>query len=100
MDPEEVLVAAISSCHMLTFLSIAAKKKFIIDTYVDDALSTMEKNEQGRFWISRVELRPDIVFSGDKKPTLIQIEKMHELSHDQCFIANWVKTKVTIETTE
>ncbi len=100
VDPEEALVAAISSCHMLTFLSIAAKRKFIIDSYVDDALGTMEKNEQGRLWISRVELRPDIVFSGDKKPTSMQIEKMHEMSHDQCFIANSVKTEVTVEVIE
>ena len=96
VDPEEAFVASLSSCHMLTFLAIACKKKLLLDEYVDDAVGHMEKNEEGRLAITRVELHPKLKFSGDKQPTEQELEEMHHMSHEQCFIANSVKTKVTV----
>jgi len=97
VNPEEALVAALSSCHMLTFLAIAAKKKLPLDSYVDEAVGFMEKNEAGRFAITRVTLRPKIVWSPGVTVTREELEKMHHESHEGCFIANSVKTTVTVE---
>ena len=96
IDPEEALVAAISSCHMLTFLSIAAKKRFVVDAYVDEALGIMTKNENGKLFVSKVTLDPKIEFSGDKVPTPEQIADMHHLAHKECFIANSVLTEIVV----
>lgn len=97
VDPEEAFIAALSSCHMLVFLSIAAKRRYIIDSYTDNAIGIMENDERGKASITKVILRPDILFSGDKQPTVEQLEKMHHLSHENCFIANSVKTEVVTE---
>ena len=97
VDPEEAFIAALSSCHMLFFLSIAAKRKFIVDEYIDAAIGVMEKDSDGKTVITKVTLRPSVRFSGDKQPTLEQIEKIHHESHEKCFIANSVKTKVITE---
>ena len=97
VDPEEAFVASISSCHMLFFLSIAAKKRFVIDEYSDNAIGVMEKNGDGRISMTKVTLRPKIKFSGEKQPKSEQIENMHHLSHEQCFIANSVKTEIVTE---
>jgi len=97
VDPEEAFVASLSSCHMLFFLSIAAKKRYVIDNYTDCAIGHMSKNRQGKFAMTKVILRPDVAFSGDKRPTSEQRRKMHELSHGQCFIANSVTTEVSTE---
>ena len=96
VDPEEAFVASLSSCHMLTFLAVACKKKFVLDEYVDEAVGHMEKNAEGRLAITRVELHPKITWSGDKKPSAEELDKMHHGAHDQCFIANSVKTEVTV----
>jgi len=96
-DPEEAFVASLSSCHMLTFLAVACKKKFVLDEYTDDAVGHMEKNENGKMAITRVELHPKIKFSGDKQPTEQELDEMHHFAHTECFIANSVKTKVTVE---
>ena len=95
-NPEEALVAALSSCHMLTFLAIAARRRFVVDSYADDAVGHMEKNADGKLAVMRVELRPRIVFSGDKRPSAEEIAKMHEVSHRECFVANSVKTEVSV----
>ena len=95
VDPEEAFVAALSSCHMLTFLAIACKKKFLLDEYVDDAVGHMEKNEQGKLAVTRVVLRPEIRFGG-AKPSAEEIARLHELAHENCFIANSVRTAITI----
>jgi len=100
VDPEEAFVAALSSCHMLLFLSIAAKRRFVVDTYIDNAIGIMEQDENGRLSISKVVLRPEIVFSGDKQPSKEQVKQMHHQSHTQCFIANSVKTNVITEIPE
>ena len=97
VDPEEAFVASLSSCHMLTFLSIACKQKFVLDEYIDEAIGHMEKNSEGKMAITRVELRPKIRWSGDKTPTAEELDKMHHAAHDNCFIANSVKTEVTVE---
>ena len=96
IDPEEAYVAAICSCHMLTFLSIAAKKRFVVDLYEDAALGIMTKNENGKLYVSKVSLGPKIEFSGDKVPTPEQIADMHHLAHKECFIANSVLTEIVV----
>ncbi len=98
VDPEEAFVATLSSCHMLWFLSIAAKRGFVVDSYVDRAIGHMENNEHRRLAITRVFLRPEIRFSGSSLPTLAQIEEMHGEAHHECFIANSVKSAVVVET--
>jgi organic hydroperoxide reductase OsmC/OhrA len=97
IDPEEAFVASLSSCHMLTFLAIACKQKFVLDEYVDEAVGHMEKNAEGKLAITRVTLKPKLKFSGDKQPNAEELDKMHHGAHDQCFIANSVKTEVTVE---
>ena len=98
IDPEEALVASLSSCHMLTFLAIASKKKLIVDRYEDNASGILEKNADGVLAITRVTLRPQIVFAGETRPTEEELARMHKKSHAACFIANSVKTEITVET--
>lgn len=97
VDPEEALVAAVSSCHMLFFLSIAAKRGFVVDSYVDRAVGVMEKNSEGKIAMTRITLRPDIVFSGDRISTPQELDAIHHMSHEQCYIANSIKTEVVVE---
>ncbi len=97
VDPEEALVAAASSCHMLGFLSIAAKRGFVVDNYVDNAFGVMEKNAGGKLFISRITLRPKVKFSGDSLPTDAQLQSLHHAAHDECFIANSLKSEVVVE---
>lgn len=97
VDPEEAFIASISSCHMLFFLSIVAKKGYVIDSYVDDAVGLMEKDTHDKISMTKVTLKPYVQFSGEKKPTMEQLEKMHHQAHEQCFIANSVKTEIVIE---
>ena len=97
VDPEEAFVAALSSCHMLVFLAIAAKRKYCVDNYHDDAVGVLGENEDGRQAVTRVTLRPRVTFSGDSRPSLEQLEKLHHRSHELCFIANSVKTEVVTE---
>ena len=97
VDPEEAFVASLSSCHMLFFLAIAAKNKYVIDNYTDCAVGRIARNEQGQLAMTKVILRPRVAFSGDKRPTAEQLERIHEQSHEQCFIANSVTTEVSIE---
>ena len=97
VDPEEAFVASLSSCHMLWFLSIAAKRKFCVDRYVDAAVGVMGKDADGKVAMLTVTLKPAIQFSGDRVPTEEQIEQMHHEAHEECFIANSVKTEVRCE---
>ena len=97
VDPEEALVAATSSCHMLWFLSLAAKKGFVVDSYVDEAFGVMEKNEAGKMAITRITLRPNIGFSGDKVPSPEELQSLHHTAHEECFIANSLKSEVVVE---
>jgi organic hydroperoxide reductase OsmC/OhrA len=95
VDPEEALVAALSSCHMLWFLSIAAKRGFVVDRYRDDALGTLGTNAQGRTAVTEVALRPHVTFGGSARPTREEHEAMHHEAHERCFIANSVTSTVT-----
>ncbi len=95
-NPEELLVAALSSCHMLTFLAVAAKKGFVVESYDDDAVGVLERPEGAPMHITRCTLRPRITFSGTA-PDAETIAKLHEQAHRGCFIANSVKTVVTVE---
>lgn len=96
VDPEEAFVASLSSCHMLTYLYVAARAGFTVSTYEDTAVGAMSKNEKGIPWVSRVTLNPKITYSGEKQPAAADIEKLHHLAHEQCFIANSVKTEVVV----
>jgi organic hydroperoxide reductase OsmC/OhrA len=96
VDPEEALVAAIASCHMLTFLAVAARRRLVVDAYQDDAVGTMEKNDEGRLAITRVVLRPRIAFSG-AAPDAAELARLHELAHAGCFIANSVRAEIRVE---
>lgn len=97
VDPEEAFVAAIASCHMLTYLWVASRAGFTVDSYRDAAVGVMTKNERGVPWVSLVTLRPQIRYGGEKQPTPAEIEQLHHLAHEQCFIANSVKTEVKVE---
>lgn len=97
VDPEEAFIASLSSCHMLIFLSIAAKKKYTVDSYTDNAIGTLANDSDGNISMTEVRLRPHVKFSGDSSPTRKTLEKMHHLAHKECFIANSVKTEVTTE---
>ena len=97
VDPEEAFVASLSACHMLFFLFHAAKRGFMIEQYEDAAVGTMGKNAEGRMAMLKVVLRPKISWGGDKKPSAEELEAMHHQSHLDCYIANSVKTDVTIE---
>jgi len=94
VDPEEAFVASLSSCHMLFFLSFAARAGFRIDAYEDAATGEMAKNEAGKLYVAKVTLHPTIVFSGDKSPSEAEIAALHHKSHEECFIANSVLTEV------
>lgn len=96
VDPEEAFVMALASCHMLSFLYIAGKRGFIVDDYRDEATGKMTKNAAGKYWMSEVTLHPKILFSGQKTPDQPEIAAMHHAAHEECFIANSVKTDVRV----
>jgi len=97
VDPEEAFVASLSSCHMLTFLYLAGRKGFLVDSYDDEAVGLLEKNERNVPWVSTVTLNPRIVYGGDKRPTTEEEESLHHDAHEQCFIANSVKTHIVVK---
>jgi organic hydroperoxide reductase OsmC/OhrA len=85
---------------MLWFLSITAKHQFVVESYTDQAIGLLSKNETGKQAMTKVRLRPQIIFAGDNLPTTKQIEAMHEEAHQSCFLANSVKTEVVVEVVE
>jgi len=97
VDPEEAFIASLSSCHMLTFLDLARRAGFVIETYEDEAEGEMAKNEAGKYWVSRVVLRPKITWSEAGAPERAQLADLHHRAHEECFIANSVRTDVTVE---
>ena len=96
VDPEEALVASAASCHMLTFLWVAAKKGFLIESYEDNAVGEMTTTDDGRQWISKITLDPQIVW-GDKTPTAQELKELHHAAHEQCYIANSIKSEVVVK---
>jgi organic hydroperoxide reductase OsmC/OhrA len=97
VDPEEAFVASLSSCHMLWFLSIAARRGFCVDRYADAAIGVMARNARGKLAMTQVTLRPEVAFSGAREPTHAELVALHEAAHDACYIANSVTTEVLCE---
>jgi organic hydroperoxide reductase OsmC/OhrA len=97
IDPEEAFVASVASCHMLTFLWLAAKAGYVIERYRDEAVGTMTKNERGVPWVSLITLRPEISYGENKCPDAATEAELHHQAHEQCFIANSINTEVEIE---
>lgn len=97
VDPEEAFVASLSSCHMLWFLALAAKNKFIVTSYRDKAIGVMAKNPGGKLAMTEVALRPVVKFDSEAEPTQEQLADLHHEAHERCFIANSVKSDVRVE---
>ncbi|HEU4846365.1 MAG TPA: OsmC family protein [Burkholderiaceae bacterium] len=96
VDPEEALVAAASSCHMLFFLSIAAKRGHTVDSYRDRALGVLEKDAAGKMAMTRITLRPEIVFAGMAWPGQEELAQIHHEAHEKCYVANSLKTEIVV----
>ena len=97
VDPEEAFVASLSSCHMLTFLAIAARKRYVVDGYRDEAVGLLAKDAGGKLAMTRVTLRPLVTFGGDNAPGPEELRRLHDQAHHACFIASSVKTEVVVE---
>jgi len=97
IDPEEALVAALASCHMLFYLFFAGKRGYVVDQYRDLAVGIMDKNASGKQAITRIHLRPQESYSGAKQPTLQEREELHYMAHEHCYIANSINAEVIIE---
>ena len=97
IDPEEALVAAAASCHMLSFLHVASKRGFVVERYDDEAEGIMEKNARGRYAITRITLRPRIVFAGARQPTAAELDALHHAAHDECYIANSISAEIVVD---
>ena len=97
VDPEEAFVAALSSCHLLWFLHLAAKAGFVVERYEDRADGVMAKNAEGKLAMTLVTLRPQVVFAGETQPSRAEVEALHHAAHEECFIANSVKSEVRCE---
>ena len=97
VDPEEAFIASLASCHMLWFLSLAAVRRFCVDSYVDDAVGVLGKNSAGKLAMTCVTLHPRIAFSGELRPARADIEALHHKAHEECFIARSVTTEVRCE---
>jgi organic hydroperoxide reductase OsmC/OhrA len=97
VDPEEMFVASLSSCHALWFLALAAKAGYVVDSYRDEATGTLAQDAHGRLSMTQVTLRPQVSFSAAKRPDVAAHEALHELAHERCFIAHSVLTEVRVE---
>lgn len=97
VDPEEAFVAAIASCHMLWFLSLAARAGFTVDDYRDEPVGTMGKDASGAIAMLRIALRPRATFAGTTVPSDSDLARLHHASHQACFLANSIKTDVVVE---
>ncbi len=97
VDPEEMFVASLSSCHMLWFLSLAAEAGLCVDRYADAAVGVMDKDAKGRLVMTRVTLRPEVTFAGERQPSAAQFAQLHHRAHEECFIANSVRSEVLCE---
>ena len=97
VDPEEAFVASIASCHMLWFLSLAARRGFAVESYRDEAVGILEKNEDGRLAITTVTLRPQVQFGGGPIPAPEALDELHHAAHHECYIASSVRTEIRVE---
>ena len=96
-NPEEMLAASLSSCHMLTFLAIAAKSRYVVDSYEDEATAILRKDAQGNMAVVKIVLKPKVIFSGEKQPDDAQLKGLHEKAGKNCFIETSIKSEVVIE---
>lgn len=96
VDPEEALVASVSSCHMLTFLYLSARAGFNIASYTDNAVGEMAKTDEGKEWIAKITLSPQIDWLGDNVPTADELAKLHTDAHEMCYIANSIKSEIVV----
>jgi organic hydroperoxide reductase OsmC/OhrA len=96
VDPEEAFVASLASCHMLWFLSLAAKQGYTVDAYADDASGVMAKNAAGKLAMTAITLRPLVTFSGGKLPDRAALDALHHAAHEECFIAASIRSEVII----
>lgn len=99
VDPEEAFVASLSSCHMMSFLYLAAKQGLVANRYEDRAEGGMAKTAAGRFWVSVVTLKPRVVWEG-VAPGKSHLDELHHAAHEECYIANSVRTEVRCEPIE
>ena len=97
MDPEEAFIASLSSCHMLWFLDVAARAGFVVASYDDEAEGTLAEGPTGKQVMTRVVLRPKIVFAGERQPSAKELADLHHTAHEECFIANSVRSEIVIE---
>lgn len=97
VDPEEALVAAASSCHMLFFLSIAAQRGYVVDEYLDRAAGMLDRDAEGKLAITKIVLRPAITYAGGHSPGAAEVAQMHHLAHEKCYIASSLKGEVVVE---
>ena len=97
VDPEEAFVASLSSCHMLSFLHVAAKRGFRVDRYVDQAGGVLDRDGSGKLAMTVVTLHPEVTFSGDRRPSRAEADELHHQAHEECFIASSVRTDVRCE---
>lgn len=95
-DPEQLLLTALASCHMLTFLAIADVQGYRVESYRDEPVAHLEKNEAGRLAVTRIELNPQVAFSGDKQPDAMALARLHDGAHRHCFIAHSITAQVTV----
>jgi organic hydroperoxide reductase OsmC/OhrA len=97
VDPEEAFVAALSSCHLLWFLSLAAAAGYVVDRYTDSATGCLTRNADGKDWLSHVELHPHVEFTGMKPPSETEVAALHHAAHEECFLARSVRTQIAID---
>jgi organic hydroperoxide reductase OsmC/OhrA len=97
VDPEEALVAAAASCHMLFFLSLAAARGYVVDRYDDHAVGELDAGADGRPAITRIVLRPAIEFGGARQPDHAALAELHHEAHARCYIANSLKGEIVVE---
>jgi organic hydroperoxide reductase OsmC/OhrA len=97
VDPEEAVVAALASCHMLWFLALARKHGFVVDSYRDEPAGELAKNADGKSALTKITLKPQVTFAGEQRPSTADFEALHHAAHDECYIANSLKTEVRVE---
>ena len=97
VDPEEAFVAALASCHMLCFLSLAAERGYVVERYVDAAEGAMARDAEGRLAITEVTLRPQVAFAGERRPDAAALRALHDAAHHACFLAASVKSTLRCE---
>jgi peroxiredoxin-like protein len=95
-NPEELLASALASCHMLTFLAICSKSRFLVKSYEDEAIAILDKNTEGKMAIIQITLHPKVEFKGDNLPDLEKIKLLHDKAHQNCFVANSIKCHVDV----